>query len=201
MRCREVPALLLERELGSLGARDGAALGAHLERCPACARVAREERLLARDLAALGRALVDAPDVTARVLRQLPPGSLPPLSDSPSAWQVGWAAAIAVATTGSLAAAIAAGIRELPARLSAWTRASGPVEAVLEPLSRAATWTANLVWETASALSGPLLDHAARLEPLAAGSLLVGAALMATTIALVIGHDRRASRPGLGGRS
>lgn len=102
MRCEQAREALTLRDAGALGSTELVRLQNHLGRCNACVEFARNERAIVEELASLrGRADVTV-DVRARVLREvreLEPGT----GDRVSPFQLGWAAAAALAASVGLA--------------------------------------------------------------------------------------------------
>jgi len=197
MRCREARTAVAERGWGPLSAGRGAALDAHLHGCGDCAATERDELRLLGDLAGLRTEVPFDVEVTRRVLRQIT-GLGPVVREEVPARQLGWAAAIAVATTvglsfvffGSLPsyATLGAQIQGLAGNAARvvlggaevlWTLAAVPIKLL------------GVVFEALGALA-PVLEW---IQPAAGAVALLCYLAMTTTILTVLWRDWTARTP------
>jgi hypothetical protein len=197
MNCRRASLASVERDLSGLPADVEAALKTHLAGCPACAERERAERLMLEDLAALRRTAPDEVDVRERVaaaLRDDPP--LAPRDVSP--WQLGWAAAAALAAVAVLLPAVGASLRsaapalrDLRAAAEGLATAAGSLISALVGIAAVpAGWLLGIVGP-----DGPLWALAERAQPAAVGTTAVLYATMAVAITIVVGRDLRRPVP------
>ncbi len=188
MDCAGTRERLLEWELGILPADVEHEVVGHVERCAACARVARAERALS---AGLLRLRVDPPfrvDVSARVMAGL--GRVPRR-------HVAWALASAVAAALALAAVLAVVAPQGRVFLAAVAAAAGWLVRSAASLAASAVPYVVSAGRFLAGLGRAALDLAeagARLEPAARPFVLAAAATVLAASSYVIARDLR-SRP------
>lgn len=190
MRCREAKRLRLAAATGPLAVPRRDALRAHLACCPACAEESRMDGWIERDLAALREELPFDVDVSDRVLRAVATLG-PPRDDRPSPWQLGWAAAAAVAA-GLVAAAglgsLVAGRGEALSQAAGLVRALwGTTVALVRPVAALARTVLGALWSVLEWMVQTA--GGAGSSQAAAWSLLVGWTLVLTTALLFVGRD------------
>lgn len=191
MLCRELSRKLLERELGLRA--DGGTLERHLAGCPTCAARAGFEHSLSAALAALRDAPVPPVDVRGRIATQIAAlGAAAPGEGFPRA--LGWATAGAVA----FAAVLIAGLPWIAPQATllareTWSLLPGLrslLAALAESTAPLLAASGRIALHLASAL-GPLLRAA---EPLGSAVVFAAAAVMGTSIALIVVRDFHLAR-------
>jgi hypothetical protein len=196
MSCKHARKKFVEVELGLARPALRAALEAHLAGCPACASWAAGERGLTADLALLQSEHPFTVDVSTRVaarVARLEPGAREPIGVP----QLAWTSVLVVACGFGLLAGlwrIAPGLPGLVGEVRAL--AAGMWHALGGLAAPAAALAGTLAKSLGGLLAtvGPLLATLKPLQPVVITTITLCAALMATSIVLVVGRDFRRPR-------